>query len=58
MTHLARRLLRDERGATAIEYTLIAILTGIVAIGGLSIFGSAITGKFFLVQVSVQAATS
>ena len=57
MTPLVRRLLRDELGGTAIEYTLIAILTGIVAIGGLSIFGAQVTGKFTIVQNSVQAAT-
>ena len=40
--HLAllRRLLADQRGATAIEYALMAAVVSITAIGGLQAFAS------------------
>lgn len=58
MTQRTRRFLRDELGATAIEYTLIACLTAVIAIGGLSIFGRTVTDKFFMVRDSVTSASS
>jgi pilus assembly protein Flp/PilA len=36
----------DRRGATAIEYSLIAALVAIVMIGGLGALGSNISAKF------------
>lgn len=36
--------LRDERGATAIEYSIIAALISITIIGGLTLIGPAIMG--------------
>lgn len=38
--------LRDERGATAIEYALIASLIGMVIIGAIGAIGDALNGTF------------
>ncbi|MGE4064142.1 MAG: Flp family type IVb pilin [Rhodospirillaceae bacterium] len=39
-------LLRDEKGATAIEYGLIAALIAVVIIGGLQLAGENLGGTF------------
>lgn len=39
-------LRRDEKGATAIEYGLIAALVAVVIIGGLTALGGGLTGLF------------
>lgn len=38
--------LRDERGATAIEYALIASLIGLVIIGAVGAVGDSLNGAF------------
>jgi pilus assembly protein Flp/PilA len=40
------RLFRDESGATAIEYGLIAALISVAAIGAFTAVGSSLTGIF------------
>lgn len=40
------KFLRDERGATAIEYALIASLIGLVIITAVGAVGSSLTGVF------------
>jgi len=40
------KFLRDERGATAIEYALIASLIGLVIIAAVGAVGSSLTGVF------------
>ena len=40
------KFLRDERGATAIEYALIASLIGLVIITTVGAVGSSLTGVF------------
>ncbi len=40
MTNLVSRFVRDESGATAIEYGLIAALIAVVIIGGLQLIGT------------------
>ena len=47
---LLHRFLRDETGATAIEYALIAAGIGIVIITGVNALGVKINGKFASVQ--------
>lgn len=37
---------RDEEGATAIEYGLIAALIAVVAIGGMTLIGTNLESKF------------
>jgi pilus assembly protein Flp/PilA len=39
MTHFAKRLLKDESGATAIEYGLIVALIAVVIIGAVTTLG-------------------
>jgi len=51
LTHLmqdasARRLLRENSGATAIEYGLIAALIAVAAIAALSLVGTNLSGIF------------
>jgi pilus assembly protein Flp/PilA len=44
MLSILRRLLRNERGATAIEYTLIASLIAVAAITAMSSVGTKVNG--------------
>ncbi|MBB4305570.1 pilus assembly protein Flp/PilA [Rhodobium orientis] len=44
---LPRRFAADERGATAIEYALIAMMTGIMAVGAMTALGDVVSGSFF-----------
>ena len=46
MTNLFARFVKDESGATAIEYALIAAGIAIVIISAVNGVGSAISGKF------------
>jgi pilus assembly protein Flp/PilA len=41
-----RRLLRNESGAAAIEYALIATLIGVAIIGGATAIGSSVSSVF------------
>jgi len=41
-----KRLIEDERGATAIEYGIIISLVSISAVGALYIIGPALVGMF------------
>ncbi|HOV03215.1 MAG TPA: Flp family type IVb pilin [Kaistiaceae bacterium] len=47
------RFLRDERGTTVIEYTLIAAGIAVVIIGAIGAVGAAITDKFDGVSTTV-----
>ncbi|HEV7335872.1 MULTISPECIES: Flp family type IVb pilin [Bosea] len=44
MTKLFARFAKNESGATAIEYGLIAALIAVVAIAGMNLVGSALNG--------------
>ncbi len=46
MKSLVKRFVKDESGATAIEYGLIAGLIAVVIIGGVSAAGTSISGLF------------
>ena len=46
MNNLFSRFIRDEAGATAIEYGLIAALIAVVIIGALQAIGTNLTTKF------------
>jgi pilus assembly protein Flp/PilA len=48
-------LLRDRRGATAIEYGLIAALIAVAAIGAMSALGGQITTTFNNVTANMKA---
>lgn len=49
--------IRDENGATAIEYGLIAALIAVVIIGALTVLGENISQKFSTIASSVSAAS-
>ncbi|MGD8327185.1 MAG: Flp family type IVb pilin [Sphingomonadales bacterium] len=53
---LVRRFIRDEEGATAIEYGLIAALVAIAAITALTSVGSQLTATFTEVATELDAA--
>jgi len=46
MSKLFSRFVRDEAGATAIEYGLIATLIAVVIIGGLQVLGTNLNTTF------------
>lgn len=54
MTHL-RKLIRDNRGATAIEYGLIAALIAVAAIGTMSALGTQLNTTFGDVKNGMKA---
>jgi pilus assembly protein Flp/PilA len=49
-----RRLLTDERAATAIEYGLIAALIGIAIVGSLNSLNGGITDMYATVDTAVS----
>ncbi|MDE2133469.1 MAG: Flp family type IVb pilin [Alphaproteobacteria bacterium] len=54
MNKLYARFLRDESGATAIEYGLIAALIAVVIIGTLTAIGTNLSTKFNSVATSLH----
>ena len=48
------RFMRDERGATAIEYALLCGLIAIFIIGSLSALGTSISSEFSEVAVAMK----
>jgi len=55
---MVNHFVRDESGATAIEYGLIAALIAVVIIAALTLLGTAISSKFDTIANSVDAAGS
>ncbi|MET3613849.1 pilus assembly protein Flp/PilA [Rhizobium aquaticum] len=53
MTKLLTRLMKDESGATAIEYGLIAALIGVAIITGAKSLGGALNNKFATIAGNV-----
>jgi pilus assembly protein Flp/PilA len=58
MINLARELYRDQSGATALEYGLIAALVSVAAIGALTQLGSALVGIFSQIGTQMDAANA
>ena len=56
MTNFVTRFLKDESGATAIEYGLIAALIAVVIISGVSVLGTTLRDKFTTVSTKVSTA--
>lgn len=52
------KLFKNEEGATAIEYGLIAALIAVAAIGALSAVGTSLNSTFTNVSESLDGATS
>jgi pilus assembly protein Flp/PilA len=46
MTNLFARFVKDESGATAIEYGLIAALVAVAAIAGMTTLGTNLSSQF------------
>jgi len=54
MSSLIKRLVSDERGATAIEYGLIAALIAVVIITGVSAVGTNLSATFTSISGSLK----
>ncbi len=50
------RIVKDQSGATAIEYGLIAALVSVAAIGVLTSLGTSLAGVFTLVTTTLTTA--
>lgn len=57
MTKLFARFLKDESGATAIEYGLIAALISVALIAGATSLGNALNTTFHGLSTKMGAAT-
>ena len=55
---LLKNLLKDESGATAIEYGLIAALVSVAAIGALTAMGGSLNTMFTTVSTSLATAVA
>jgi pilus assembly protein Flp/PilA len=53
MTNLFARFVRDESGATAIEYGLIAALIAVVIIGAVQLVGTNLSTTFSTVAAKI-----
>lgn len=51
------RLIKDESGATAIEYGLIAAAMGLALVTAMPMLATAITGKFSSLSTHIQTGT-
>ena len=57
MTKFVTRFLKDESGATAIEYGLIAALIAVVLVGALGAVGTSLDTTFKGISSKLDAAT-
>ncbi len=57
MFKLIRKLRRDEEGATAIEYGLIAALISVAAIIAMQALGTSLSNMFAAVSTKLDSAT-
>jgi pilus assembly protein Flp/PilA len=57
MSKFVTRFLKDESGATAIEYGLIAALIAVVLVASLQGVGTALEGAFTKIETDVTTAT-
>ena len=53
MTKAITKFFKDESGATAIEYGLIAALVAVAIVGALSALGTGLTGLFTTVNTDL-----
>ena len=54
--NILKKIRKDESGATAIEYGLIAALVSVAAIGALTILGESLETMFTSVSTALQTA--
>jgi len=57
MKYLVERFVKDESGATAIEYGLIAALIAVAIMVGATALGSSLNAKFSGIATKVDAVT-
>jgi pilus assembly protein Flp/PilA len=57
MAKFFARLRRDQSGATALEYSLIATLIAVVIIGGISAIGTSLNTTFMSVSSDLTPTT-
>ncbi len=53
---ILKKIRKDESGATAIEYGLIAALVSVAAIGALTAMGTSLTAMFTTVSTALAGA--
>ena len=58
MSKFVTRFFKDESGATAIEYGLIAALVAVVIVSGLQVLGPALDGAFTTIGERVDTAVA
>ena len=58
MISIATRFIRDESGATAIEYGLIAALVSVAAVTALGAMGTSLTNMFTTVSTTLNGAVT
>ena len=58
MSNLLRRFCKDESGATAIEYGLIAALVAVAIIAALQLVGGSLTNTYTAVSTAINAAVA
>jgi len=58
MSNLIARFVKDESGATAIEYGLIAALIALAIMVGATSLGSALNAKFTKIASTLNGATA
>lgn len=51
---MLRRFLRDERGATALEYSLIGMLVSLAIIGGMTLVADDVGNMFNRVTLALE----
>jgi pilus assembly protein Flp/PilA len=56
MTKLVAKFAKDESGATAIEYGLIAALIAVAIIAGAGMIGSKLNAKFAMISTTISGA--
>ena len=56
MSKFMTRFLKDESGATAIEYGLIAALISVVIVTALGLIGTSLNGTFNTIQTKLSGA--
>ncbi len=56
MSKFVTRFMKDESGATAIEYGLIAALIAVVLVGALQLLGTSLSDKFDAISDEVTNA--
>ena len=58
MFNLISRFLKDDSGATAIEYALIAALVSVAAVGALTVMGQTLNTMFGAAASALSTAVS